>query len=84
MEFDREKHAVVPARDFDHGVVSGKKGEALNDAQLADLSDQAVAHLVEIAEVAEIVDKSKVAKAAKSDGAGDGDKGSAPQSGGKS
>ena len=82
MDFDREKQTLVATRDFDHGVIIGKKGEALSDEAMADLSDQAVTHLVEIAQVAEVADKAKVAKAAAATGADD--KGGASQSGGKS
>lgn len=40
--FDREKDQLVPTRDFDHGVVHGKKGEALKAEEVADLSDDAI------------------------------------------
>ena len=68
--FDREKDAVVPTRKFDHGIIHGEKGVPLTPAQVADLSDDAVKHLVEVAEVAEI-------KKGKADNApaGDADKG---------
>lgn len=54
FKFDREKDQVVATRDFDHGVIHGKKGEALQRAEVAALSDTAIKHLVEIAKVATI------------------------------
>lgn len=53
--FDRESDSVVPTRNFDHGVVHGKKDEALSAGQVRDLSDDAIRHLVEIAKVAKVV-----------------------------
>lgn len=80
MDFDRSKQTVAATRDFDHGVVRGEKGKPLSDEQLSDLSDAAIAHLVEIAQVAEIVDR-KAAEKATGDETG---KGGASQTGGKS
>lgn len=68
FSFDRESDSVVATRDFDHGVINAKKGDALSAEQLADLSDDSVRHLVEIAEVAKIV-KGKAAPAANNGGA---------------
>lgn len=80
MKFDREKQTVVATRDFDHGIVHGEKDKPLSDEQIADLSDQAITHLVEIAEVAKIVDREAGEKAT----GGDTEKGSVSKSGGKS
>ena len=54
FSFNRETDNIVATRDFDHGVISAQKGETISAAQMRDLSDDAVRHLVKVARVAEV------------------------------
>lgn len=82
--FDREKEQLVPTRDFDHGVVHGKKGQALSDAEVADLSDDAIRRMTREGGVCEAKPREAAASAPADDGkggkggkGGDDDKGGA-------
>lgn len=68
--FDRARDTLVPTRDFDHGVVHGKKGQPLDDGEVADLSDDAIRRMTREGGVCEIRSGGKAKAAA----AGDKDK----------